>query len=140
MLYLLDPARALMRRPDVSFVSVGRRPIGERAPRSEVWDVVPDLAVEVVGPGRSEAGLPERLEGHFAAGVRLAWALFPLRGGARVYRSPVTYDDIGPDDALDGGDVVPGFRLRLATLFADVSGGRLRGPEPPRLHARAGFW
>jgi Uma2 family endonuclease len=117
MLYLLDPARALMRRPDVSFVSAERWPIRKRAPRAEVWDVVPDLAVEVVGPSRSEADLATRIEEYFAAGVRLVWAIFPLRDMARVYRSPSSRDDLRRDDTLDGGDVLPGFRLPLATLF-----------------------
>lgn len=119
MLYLLDPARALMRRPDVSFLSADRWPIRKRAPRAEVWDVVPELAVEVVGPSRSEADLATRVEDYFSAEVRLVWAIFPLRDRARVYRSPADYHDLSRDDTLDGGDVLPGFRLPLASLFED---------------------
>ncbi len=119
MLYLLDPARALMRRPDVSFISADRWPARKRAPRSDVWDVVPDLAVEVVGPSRSEADLATRVDEYFLAGVRLVWAIFPLRDAARVYRSPATSNDLRRGDTLDGGDVLPGFRLPLAMLFED---------------------
>lgn len=119
MLYLLDSARALMRRPDVSFLSADRWPVRKRPPRSEVWDVVPEPAVEVVGPSRTEADLATRVEEYFDAGVQLVWAIFPLRDAARVYRSPAVSYDLGRDDVLDGLDVVPGFRLPLASLFED---------------------
>jgi len=36
----------------------------------------------------------------------------------RVYASPDQCITLGVQDALDGGDVLPGFQLPLATLFA----------------------
>src|SRR5215470_19511793 len=38
------------RRPDVAFVSYDRWPRQRRVPRTEAWEVVPNLMVEVVSP------------------------------------------------------------------------------------------
>src|SRR3954471_21033560 len=46
MLFLIDAASGLKRRPDVAFVSRERWPFGRRAPRQEAWDIVPDLIIE----------------------------------------------------------------------------------------------
>jgi Uma2 family endonuclease len=50
MLFRIDAARNLQRRPDVSYVSFERWPKGKPVPGTPAWDVVPDLAVEVVSP------------------------------------------------------------------------------------------
>ena len=47
-LFLLDRARKLKRRPDVAFVSAKRWSLKRDVPETESWDVVPDLAVEVI--------------------------------------------------------------------------------------------
>src|SRR5687768_2909739 len=49
VLFVLDAARQLKRRPDVAFVSYARWPTAVVA-REAAWDVVPDLAVEIVSP------------------------------------------------------------------------------------------
>src|SRR4051812_30066976 len=48
MLYWIDRGKNLQRRPDVSFVSYKRWPRERPFPNTAAWDVVPDLAVEVV--------------------------------------------------------------------------------------------
>src|SRR5215470_20002375 len=48
-LFVLNASRNLQRRPDVAFVSYTRWPAAIVA-RASAWDVVPDLAVEVVSP------------------------------------------------------------------------------------------
>src|SRR5262249_19053062 len=47
-LFLIDRARKLKRRPDLAFVSDQRWPLRRWVPRTEAWDVVPDLTVEVI--------------------------------------------------------------------------------------------
>jgi hypothetical protein len=42
-------------------------------------------------------------------------------GPALVYRTPETDRLLRVTDALDGEDVLPGFRLPLAELFAELS-------------------
>ena len=50
MLFRIDPAPNLQRRPDLAFVSYERWPRGKRVPEDAAWDVVPELAIEVVSP------------------------------------------------------------------------------------------
>jgi hypothetical protein len=51
------------------------------------------------------------------AGVRRVCFIDPARRHAVVYSSPTDVVRLGPDDALDGEDVVPGFRCRLADVL-----------------------
>lgn len=88
--------------PDVAFVSAERLPPPED--RIGFLPIAPDLAVEVLPP-RSDPG------------VRLIWTLDPraravtashAAGRVRVYRE---------GDVLDGGEVLPGFRVPVADPF-----------------------
>ena len=118
MLFLLDEAEDLQRRPDVALVSFERWPSDRAVPDDEAaWDVVPDLAVEVVSPtDRDEAGLAKVRE-YFAAGVRLVWKVYPRQRVVHVFESFAAIRVLTRADDLDGGPVVPGFRLPLAALF-----------------------
>ena len=117
MLFLIDRPRKLKRRPDVSFVSVERWPIDDLPPDTEAWDVVPDVAVEVVSKSNSAPDIKEKIEEDFRAGVRLVWLIYPKQKVVDVYESPTTVRVLRREDDLQGGDVLPGFRLALTTLF-----------------------
>jgi Uma2 family endonuclease len=117
LLFLIDPASGLKRRPDVAFISRDRWPIDEPAPQAEAWDVVPDLAVEVVSPTNSASDLVEKIEDYLRVGVRQIWAVYPVQEVVHVFDSPTTARILRRDDTLEGGEVVAGFRLPLATLF-----------------------
>src|SRR5437867_13072065 len=49
-LFILDPVRDIRRRPDVAFVSAETWPLDRLLPESGDWEVIPDLAVELVSP------------------------------------------------------------------------------------------
>jgi Uma2 family endonuclease len=49
VLFVLNAARDLKRRPDVAFISYARWPSAV-VERAAAWNVVPDLAVEMVSP------------------------------------------------------------------------------------------
>jgi Uma2 family endonuclease len=117
MLFLIDPADGLQRRPDLAFVSYERWPEARRVPRAAAWGVVPDLAVEVVSPSNSAAEVVEKLGEYFRAGVRLVWVVYPLQAEVHVWASPEGSRVRRRADVLDGGDVLPGFRLPLGELF-----------------------
>ena len=56
---------------------------------------------------------------YFQAGVELVWVIYPEPTMVYVYESPVDVRLLARTDALDGGKVLPGFRLALAELFED---------------------
>src|ERR1041384_2361523 len=46
VLFRIDPRTQY--RPDVAFVSHAKWPMSRRTPRKQPWDVIPDLAIEVI--------------------------------------------------------------------------------------------
>jgi Uma2 family endonuclease len=110
-------APGLVRLPDVSFISWERLP-GRKVPRKEIWDLAPDLAVEVISRGNTRQEMTRKLADYFSAGVRLVWYVYPATSEVQVYESPDKFITLTSQDALNGGSVLPGFSLPLATLFA----------------------
>jgi Uma2 family endonuclease len=107
------------RRPDVAFVM------------QERWSTVlplledptelpfpPNLAVEVISPSNSATEIEEKLLEYFEAGVSAVWIVHPIPRRIYVHRSPADVQVLGETDELDGGPVLPGFRLKVADLFA----------------------
>jgi Uma2 family endonuclease len=80
-------------------------------------DGAPDLAVEVLSPTDRARQVLDKVGEYLEAGVRLVWVIDPERRSAVVYRSLAEVRKLGADEFLEGEDVVPGFRCRLADLF-----------------------
>jgi Uma2 family endonuclease len=114
-----DPER--LRSPDVSFMTEAtlRRGGGER---ERGWShIVPDLVVEVDSPNRQPSIERARIRDYLEVGVRLIWVIHTETGSASVYRADGSVRDVRVDDALDGEDLLPGFRLPLADLLSTIA-------------------
>ena len=122
MLFLLDNARGLQRRTDVSFVSYRRWPKGKPVPGTPAWEVVPDLAVEVVSPTNGANEVIGKVEEYFTCGVRRVWVFYPLYGKVYDYASPTAVQILTRADRLSGADVLPGFEVALSEIFEDPAG------------------
>jgi Uma2 family endonuclease len=120
MLHRLDDSGELKRRPDVSFVSYSRWPRNKPVTDDEAWDVVPDLAVEVVSPSDKADDLLEKVEEYFNAGVLQVWVIYPRQRIVYVYESFTRIMVVSQGQHLEGGSILPGFKLPLATLFEDL--------------------
>ena len=66
-LFLMDRPRDLKCRPDLAFVSDHRSPLKRRDPQTEAWDVIPDLAVEVMSESNSANSVVIKVEEYFQA-------------------------------------------------------------------------
>ena len=120
VLYRIDQAKDLQRRPDVSFVSHGRWPIRRRVPKKvAAWDMVPDQAIEVVSRSNSAESVQRKMHAYFAAGSRQVWVVYPEEHEIYAYTSTRQVQIFQVGDELDGGDLLPGFRLPFAALFED---------------------
>ncbi len=109
----------MQRRPDVAFVAYARWPKDRKMPRTNAWDVVPNLVVEVVSrTNRAEAVLV-KVDEYLRVGVQLVWVVYPVLGQVYVFDSPTQVRILQRQDELDGGAVLPNFRLAVATLFED---------------------
>jgi len=114
--FRLDPNRPnTLRKPDVSFVRFGRLPNEEP---SDAYDhLAPDWAIEVLSPGDTALELEEKIEEYLNAGVRLVWVINPDLKIVKVHVSGRPIEEYRVGDELTGGDVMPGFRCPVATLF-----------------------
>jgi len=106
----------LIRGPDASFVSWKTRP-QRVVPQEQISTQVPDLAVEILSPSNTQAEMQIKLKEYFLGGVKLVWIIDPETRTAEAYTAPDAKTAIPATGALDGGDVLPGFRLPLAKLF-----------------------
>lgn len=113
--YILRRDPDLLRAPDVSFVARERLPEGQ-LPKG-FWDLAPDLAVEVVSPGDTAIELRAKVRDYLECGTRIVWVVWPDNHSVTVYDTGGGYRDLAPEDELDGGSVLPGFRVRVADLF-----------------------
>lgn len=111
-----------IRLPDAAYISWDRFP-DRRLPDAAVYQVIPDLAVEVISRGNRPAEMELKLDEYFVAGVRLVWYIYPQSRTAMVYVSPSLFKEITEKDMLDGGEVLPGFKVRLGELFERAEAG-----------------
>ena len=82
---------------------------------------VPDLVVEVISPGDRADRVLDKVHDWLRTGVRLLWYVNPETGGTAVYqREHVSYVEAG--ELLDGGDVLPGFQVRMRDLLQAIAG------------------
>ena len=106
------------RRPDVGYVSYARWPKDRPQPtEGDIWDVVPDLMVEVISPSDKAEELVTKIREYFEAGGRQVWVIYPRERLGYLYDSPTKLRIITDRENLTGGDVIPGFELPLARLF-----------------------
>lgn len=100
--------------PDIYFVA------RERLHSSDAtgpFDGPPDLAVEVLLPNESTGDRQSRICDYLTANTRLVWIIDPTnRTVMACYPSGYNHVFSG-QDAIGGGDVLPGFSCRLDALF-----------------------
>ncbi len=107
--------------PDVAFVAKERLPAVPLEPR--FLELAPDLAVEVLSPTDRPADVRAKVAVYVRLGVREVWVVDPARRTLRIHSRVGRRTSevlLSEDDLLDGGAVVPGFRCRIAELFADL--------------------
>ena len=79
--------------------------------------LIPDLCVEVISANDSYVDVDAKVAGCLRDGVRLVWVFNP-REKAVIAHTPERIARLIVTESLDGGDVLPGFALALADLFA----------------------
>ncbi len=113
--YVLSEQRQTVRGPDVAFVAAARLeggPLEEHFRRG-----APDLAVEILSPSNRRAEVAEKVSEYLAAGARAVWLVDPRKRLVTVHQPGADPHVYAAGDELDGGEVLPGFRLPLSTLF-----------------------
>ena len=109
-----DPER--LRAPDIAYFGPAKL---ESASDDEIFHVVPDLAVEVFSPTnrRKPGDFQQRVRDYLDAGVPLLWIIYPDARYAMVHGPDGTARMKRESEALDGEEILPGFRLELGDLL-----------------------
>ena len=104
-----------VREPDLLFISAERLPLDVRT--SEYYEVVPDLVVEIASPIDSRRSVNDKARMWHSHGVRLVWAAYPDTRSVDVHSEDGSIVTLNENDALDGGDVLPGFTCPVSDMF-----------------------
>ncbi|HEX4612811.1 MAG TPA: Uma2 family endonuclease [Urbifossiella sp.] len=80
-------------------------------------DGVPTLAVEILSPSDTIEDITQKVKLFRDAGVPQVWLLHPDFRTVAVHRPVAESVTLNATQELDGGDVLPGFRVPVARLF-----------------------
>lgn len=101
--------------PDIAFVRAERLP--PDGARDGMMPLAPDLVIEVFTPSNRVTEMAEKIGLYQQAGVPLIWLVRPRNRSVEVYVLGPEPRVLDAFDSLDGGDVLPGFRLPVAEIF-----------------------
>jgi Uma2 family endonuclease len=114
----------LVRLPDITFLSADQ--VAKHLEKREaIGRFSPTLAVEVLSPSNTEKEMERKRKEYFLGGTRLVWIVDEATRTVQVWTSPDDCVTLTEEETLDGGDVLPGFRLPLREIFVDP-------PKPAR--------
>lgn len=99
--------------PDIGFVSIERAP----QPFTEKFiPIVPDLAIEIVSPNDKAWEIDDKVLIYLRYGVRQVWIVYPSSRTV-VIHTPTHIRRLTADDTLEGGNVLPGFSIKVSDIF-----------------------
>ena len=99
--------------PDVAYISFKKQP----HPSHEAYNAnPPDLAVEVLSPGNDPRVMRIKIGNYLKAGTTL-WVVDADTKQVEVYAPGKTVEVVDINGTLDGGDVLPGFKLAVKNIF-----------------------
>ncbi len=115
--YMLDNNPDLVRYPDVGFVSFTKLP--KRIPGFVPF--APELAVEVISPSDRPTKVHNKAKEYLHYGSKMVWILDPEDKTIEIY-TPVDAENVNIrtlniNGTLDGGDVLPGFKVAVKDIF-----------------------
>ena len=105
-----------VRIPDVSFARQER--VDEIGDPTGCWPGVPDLAFEVISPNDRYSEVRPTVDEYLAAGTPMVVLVDPRNREVVVFHASGARLELAEDDVLEGGDVVPGWRLPVRETFA----------------------
>jgi Uma2 family endonuclease len=109
-----DPQNS--RLPDVSFSYVPENKVTKKG----AVPAMPDLAIEIQSPDDSPESLRDRIEYYLQNGTRLGWIAYPETRTIEVCtleNGVLKIILLDENEFLDGGDVLPGFKLLVSKVF-----------------------
>ena len=112
--FLLERNPDYVLAPDAAFVRQER--VGAVTEASGYFSGAPDFVAEVISPSDRYTDVYDKVEEWLNAGTRMVLVVNPRNRTVSVH-TPESVATLSEDETLDGGDVVPGWRLPIADLF-----------------------
>lgn len=104
-----------VRAPDIAFIP------NERIPEGGIpdgyLDIVPSLIVEVVSPNDKVGDVETKTKMWLSFGVIQVWNVYPGTKQVQVFYTGGSSKLYQGDDAVPGGEILPGFELALKDIF-----------------------
>lgn len=105
--------------PLIAFISKGRVP---DPPPNGFLHFMPDLAVEIAASNNPVSLLRMKTEILLRYGAKTVWIVLPDQRAVEVHRlgkdAQSANETVGFDGTLTGGDVLPGFELKLRQFYS----------------------
>ena len=98
-------------------------PLDAEIPDEAAWNVIPNLAVEVISPNDLFYEVMTKLGEYFQASVEQAWVVVPSERAVYVFSSLTKVVGFGETETLDCGSILPGFHLSVADIFPKIARG-----------------
>lgn len=92
-------------------------------------EIPPVLVVEVLSPSDRADQITRKLTDYLQNGVQMVWLVDPATRTVSVYQPGNSPGLVQGRQVLTGGDVLPGLKVRLATLFPPEKGRAGRKPD-----------
>jgi Uma2 family endonuclease len=106
------------RAGDVTFIAWSSLPGGKPPREHKVPEVVPELVVEVLSASNTPREMERKRREYFLAGVKHVWEIDPVSQSARAHTGVEAVHEIPAGGTLAAEEVLPGFSLSLAAVFA----------------------
>lgn len=78
---------------------------------------MPDIAIEVKSPNDSYARMRNKAIYYLENGTLLVWLVYPEKRLVEVHHGVDDFEIFDSSDTLDGGSILPGFKLAVKDLF-----------------------
>ena len=115
-----DPkGKDTVRAPDVGFIAAERVPDDLDDLPDGYVPFAPDLAIEVISPNDDPKEIEQKIAEYLKYGTRLVWVFYSAKKEVKVYAPDQKTKTLKIGDTLDGGDVLPSFRLPVQDIFEE---------------------
>ena len=104
-----------IRAPHILYVSTANLP-ADRGQKGFI-EAFPELVCEIITPEDYQCTVFDRTNMWLRHGVIMVVEVYPAERAVMLHRRDVPFVTLTGDDALDGGDVLPGFSLPLSEIF-----------------------
>lgn len=107
-----------LRGLDVCYLSAEQVARLGAVPTAEYLVEMPALVAEVISPSETASYINEKVNDLLRGGAQMVWLFYPKTRTVMVLRPDGSARMIPAGGLLDGNDVLPGFAVELASIFA----------------------